>query len=670
MSVRFAALLAALALLPLAPSAALAQGAAAAPPVADFFRKPQLDRPKLSPDGKYIAITVRDTEDVAKLATMELANPKNIRVVGGFADGDVGGYEWVDNEWLIYSSTGGQEGDVRDLAGRGLWSVARDGSDGRQLISPNFGSTQVSSAIVSRVLDPNWTFMSVVMNQSGEIIVGHLLGTSSNDLSSIRLGRLNVHSGVLKTIDTGAKAAAKQWYVDPKGRPWAYTAEKDDITRHYLRNADGEWQLWQEGKTSEFEVDSPVYADDTGTILIGRTGAGGVVELFKLDPKTLQRSAQPLVSTPGYDFEGDFVNDKDNGKLVGINFETDAPDTIWFVPAMKAAQAAVDKLLPGRINILQCALCTTNQPVIAVSSFSATQPGEFYQYDAATQQVQFIGASRPWIQPAQMGRRDYVRVKARDGLEFPMLVTQPRGKAGAPRPTIMLVHGGPHVRGTHWSWEGMAQFLASRGYVVLEPEFRGSTGYGWNLFHAGWKQWGLAMQDDVTDALHWAVDKGWVDASRVCIAGASYGGYAVLMGMIKDPDLYRCGIDWVGVTDLGYWTGLDWSDTGDEYRKYGSKVLVGDPAKDAEQFARTSPLKRAAEIKAPLLLAYGGKDQRVPMKHGLDFRDAVTAGGNKQVEWIFYGDEGHGWHRLSNNIDFWTRVEKFLARNIGDASPK
>jgi len=672
MQIRLAVLcpfLALIVLMPFATQTASAQNVVTPPPIADFFRKPRLEQPLLSPDGKYIAVTVRTDDDVAKLATMELADPKNIRIVGGFADADVGMYRWANNDWLIFSSTGGQEGDVRDKPGRGLWSVNRDGSDQRQLIYVDFDNTQTGSNIKSRILEPDWGFQRVVMDGSGDIIVHHVFGSTTHQLARVTLGRLNVQSGVLKMIDTGTKSPAKQWYVDPKGRPWAYTALEDNVIRNYLRDANGEWQLWQEGKYTEYTVDEPIYGDDAGTILVGKTGANGALELFKVDPKTLKRDAQPLISTPGYDFEGHFINNPADGKLVGFQFETDAPGTAWFVPAMKAAQVAVDKLLPGRANLLQCARCTDADPVILVSSFSGTVPGEFFQFDIKAGQLLAIGSRMPWIQPAQMAQREYTTVKARDGLEFPMLVTRPRGKAAAPRPAVMLVHGGPYVRGTHWRWEAMAQFLASRGYVVLEPEYRGSMGYGWDLFHAGWKQWGLAMQDDVTDALQMAVSKGWVDAKRVCIAGASYGGYAVLMGMIKDPDLYRCGVSWIGVTDLGYLGSLDWSDASDEYRNYSLKTLVGDAETDADQFARTSPLKRAAELKKPLILAYGGKDRRVPMKHGLDFRDAVTAGGNKQVEWIFYEDEGHGWRRLTNNIDFWGRVEKLLGRTIGDAGP-
>jgi dipeptidyl aminopeptidase/acylaminoacyl peptidase len=199
---------------------------------------------------------------------------------------------------------------------------------------------------------------------------------------------------------------------------------------------------------------------------------------------------------------------------------------------------------------------------------------------------------------------------------------------------------------------------------VIEPEFRGSTGYGSELFRAGWKQWGLAMQDDVADATTWAVQQGWVDPKRVCIGGASYGGYATLMGLIRNPELYRCGFEWVGVTDIELLFSIHWSDFTEEAKAYSMPVLVGDPQSDARQFAQTSPIAQASRLRQPLLMAYGAQDYRVPIKHGFDFKNAVTPL-NKDVEWVVYTDEGHGWTKLATNVDFWGRVEAFLSRNIG-----
>ena len=196
----------------------------------------------------------------------------------------------------------------------------------------------------------------------------------------------------------------------------------------------------------------------------------------------------------------------------------------------------------------------------------------------------------------------------------------------------------------------------------MQVDFRGSKGYGQRHESLGWKQWGLTVQDDITDATRWAIQQGIADPQRICLAGASYGGYATLMGLIKEPALYRCGIAWAAVTDIDLRYSVTWSDSNDYVEKFFLPLKVGDRVKDAEQFKATSPLQNAAKLRQPLLYAHGAEDLRVPMIHGTKFRDAVMQH-NQQVEWVSYPNEGHGWQRLENNIDFWTRVEKFLKKH-------
>ncbi len=234
---------------------------------------------------------------------------------------------------------------------------------------------------------------------------------------------------------------------------------------------------------------------------------------------------------------------------------------------------------------------------------------------------------------------------------------------------LVLVHGGPFIRGSDWLWNGQVQFLASRGYAVLEPAFRGSTGFGEKHFRAGFKQWGLAMQDDIADGAKWALAQGYADAERICIAGSSYGGYATLMGLVNDPKLFRCGVSWAGVTDIDLMYKWDWSDLPEEYKNYGMPKLIGDPEKDAAQLKATSPILQAARITRPLLLAYGKADRRVPMIHGTKFYEAVKVS-NPDVQWVEYAEEGHGWWLVKTRVNFWNRVERFLDQHIGQRVPK
>jgi dipeptidyl aminopeptidase/acylaminoacyl peptidase len=259
------------------------------------------------------------------------------------------------------------------------------------------------------------------------------------------------------------------------------------------------------------------------------------------------------------------------------------------------------------------------------------------------------------------------RVAARDGLLLPVYVTHPAGApADRPLPTVVLVHGGPWVRGADLRWESWAQFLASRGYRVLEPEFRGSTGYGWTHFNAGFKQWGRAMQDDLVDTVQWAAKQGLTDAGEVCIMGASYGGYASLMGPITHPGVYRCAISYAGVTDIDLMYSISWSDFSEAMRLYSMPVLIGDREKDADLLAAVSPLKRAGEIKVPVLLAHGSADVRVPADHASKFARAAKRGG-VPLEYVEY-PEGHGFVNPAHETDFLGRVERFLEKTL--KSPK
>jgi dipeptidyl aminopeptidase/acylaminoacyl peptidase len=388
--------------------------------------------------------------------------------------------------------------------------------------------------------------------------------------------------------------------------------------------------------------------------------------LYRYDLEKNAVDAEPLISVKGYDFNGRFITSRSGRKLLGVHYDAEAMGTIWFDDGMKKIQKAVDAALPSTINVISVARGGNTEKVV-VRSFSDVQPSVWYIYDSVKNKFVKLGATHPDIDPKQMASEEMVHYTARDGLEIPAYVTLPQGN-GKNLPLVVLVHGGPNVRGASWGWDSEAQFLASRGYAVLQPEFRGSTGFGEKHFKAGWKQWGLAMQDDLADGAKWAIDKGIADPKRICIAGASYGGYATLMGLAKNPELFRCGVEWVGVTDINLMFKSDWrNDASAESQKYGMPVMIGDPDKDAQQLKDTSPVNLASKITQPLLMAYGTRDYRVPIMHGKDFRDAVRPY-NKNVEWIEYTEEGHGWFLLKNRVDFWNRVEKFLDANIGAKS--
>lgn len=635
-------------------------------PVQDFFAAPAMSRPVLSPSGRHLAVQVPGPEGRRRLAVLALDNLKDLRVVAAFFDADVDEVQWVNDERLVFTVTD-LNAAWSEQAAPGLFAVDRDGRDQRSLVKRDWAFiTNTSSSIVSRELPPNHQLLRVLRDGSADVALlrtdfvrrsGELIGTTAL--------RLDTRTGRSTSLATGTPAAARDWLLDEQGQPQIITSLADGRQRVHVRAAQGDG--WAE--VAQF----PAYLPSAGgyaPYAIGLDGqayavaasgrADGTSALFALDRRTGQLAAKPMVSVQGFDFAGSLLFDQKTRQLIGVRYIGDAADTQWLDPDLQALQKRIDARLRGTINRLDLAECGCSRWVL-VSSFSDRQPPIYTLYDRETDRLQPIAAARPRIESRRMASRDFQRISARDGLEFPLHITRPAGPG--PWPTVVLVHGGPFLRGGHWRWDAESQFLASRGYLVLEPEFRGSAGYGQRLFRAGFKQWGLKMQDDMADAARWAIAQGLADPQRVCIAGGSYGGYATLMGLINDPALYRCGVAMAAVTDIGLLYSLAGSDLSDVWRQHGLPALVGSPKDDATQLQATSPLQQAARLKQPLLLVHGTLDRRVPIEHFMRLRDALQAA-HAPVESVVYGDEGHGFIKPETRFELWTRIERFLAQHL------
>jgi dipeptidyl aminopeptidase/acylaminoacyl peptidase len=654
----------------LAVLAGLVQVAAlAAPPAAAFFGDPAYGVPRLSPSGKYLAVRTSKPGRRDALVVLDLERDQT-KTVAAYDDADVAHFAWVNDERLLYDLTDKLVPPASSEYANGLFAVNRDGSAERQLAHrrTNTETRQTGTRLPGTQILPWHTFM---LDQPGAqdsdyVYVRDARFDEFGRLRQIDLLRLNTVSGEARPV-LPRPDGAHGWLLDQHGEPRiALTTARGRSGVEYRDPASGQWRALANFDSYGTDTGSfqPVGFAPDGSLYVEARSGRDTSALHRFDLATGKLNPDALASSAGYDFDGDLVSTRD--KLLGVHLTTDAESIEWFEPAMKALQQRVDKLLPGTINLLAVP-ARAETPWVLVSSWSDTIPLAYLLFNTRTGALSKLGSTHPDIDSAQMARQQALRYKARDGLEIPALLTLPKGAQRGKLPLVVLVHGGPFVRGGAWGWSAQAQFLASRGYAVLEPEFRGSTGFGARHFTAGWKQWGLAMQDDLADGARWAIAQGIAAPGRICIAGASYGGYATLMGLARDPDLYQCGVEWSGVTDIKLMYTGTWnkdSDLPDEYKQFGMPLMIGDPAKDAAQLKATSPIEQAGRIKAPLLMAYGGADRRVPLFHGLRFRDAVKRS-NPDVEWIEYPEEGHGWSVPADRIDFWGRVEKFLDRHIG-----
>ena len=657
---------------PLAWPLTLAAAPAAPPstvPVADFFDYATMNGASIAPDGRHVAILVRNTAGRRQLVVRDTTDLGKFKVVASFAEFDIAGARWANSETLVFS-LGDESESAFNQRGTGLYSIGSDGEGMRTLIRFRGENAETGTMIKSHALDAYaYSFGQTLHDGSDDIVIERWSHTTViNAFGSEWTGnvpvRMNVHTGSLTEMGSKWPDHVFSWKIDAQGRVRGAMQHKDGQTVLLARDEADEWHERSRFPTYRRRPDDAVLnaigADDQ--VYVDKIhGEGGAEALYRYDLKSGKAEDQPLVSAKGFDVEASLVEDYKARKLLGVHYEADAAGTIWFDPDMKALQAKVDARLPGLINRIDPADCGCAQRVL-VTSHSDRQPALYFLYDRASETLIPLGTSRPKIDPRQMADTDFVRIQARDGHDLPVYVTKPHGKG--PWPTVVLVHGGPSVRGWRWRWDGESQFLASRGYLVVKPEFRGSEGYGAALESAGHKQWGMKMQDDIADATVWAAKQGLEDPKRTCIMGGSYGGYATLMGLVRYGDLYRCGVAASAVTDINLLYDVAWSDASNQLKTYQMPEMIGDQVADAEQLKSTSPILLASRITRPLLLAHGGVDRRVPIVHATKLLSALEA--NKApVTWIEYKDEAHGWHQPATRISYYEAVQRFLDTNIG-----
>jgi len=630
----------------------------APPTVEQFFGDALLSEARISPDGMSIALRIGAKDRHVVLAVLPISTLQPT-VVAGYAEQDVGRFQWVGAHRLVYDLVPKlvDAGHVESRSG--LFGVNDDGRETRKLVE-TFGKSYFSQPDFGRPLLPiNTTPLEPASPPTDNTLFVVEPGkVERRSADYFALSRLDTMTGRATPIDSPPHA--QEFVFDASGALRAVRSVEDNRVQVLVRDPQGEWKSIDDRELFVAGGLHPRFLGKDGRLYLvgGRGSKFGSVQVY--DTNRGEFADKPLLASDEFDIAPQFVISQ--GRLVGVRYLTDSLYTAWTDPVLQKAQEAVDRRLPGRVNVIDVPRLVAPENVL-VESFADRLPYSYYLYNLAADRLTLIGSSHNGIDPRRMGKTYFIHYKARDGLQIPAYITFPAGRERKALPLVVLVHGGPFFIRDGWGWDPEVQFLASRGYVVLQPEYRGSGGFGFEHFHAGWKQWGLAMQNDLADGARWAIGEGLVDPRRICIAGSSYGGYAAIMGLINDPDLYRCGVAYAAVTDLRLLGSWAWSGFGDAYRNYGLPRLVGDPEADADQLRRTSPVENADRIRRPLLLAHGAFDSRVPVIHAERLREKLE-GRLPGFEWVRYPEEPHGWVHPEARIDFWSRVERFLAANL------
>ena len=613
------------------------------PLLAPFLKPPTFTQMALSPDGKHaagVAINPLGTNsavimiDTATAEARTIVQPRVWKVTGYQPYvRDPRTVRWLNNEQIAVNFT------VADAAIFGV-----DGKPGTDLMQG---------------------YLHPLRDAPGKPTDWHLV---VREARGHRLSAVNVRTNESVSYDLDLPDNLMDWATDATGQiraartiDTAFWSDTSTVTTWYRADAKSKWQKVDE-RSVLAEVFRPVFVPDRPNRLVVQARNGS------------DRLAIWDYDVPGRTFD-ELLAGHESEDIVSLRFDnpeatelqsavTDGlkRHTYWFDTHYARIQASLDASLPDNVNVLQGG--SRNHQL--VFSYSDVDPGRWFALDATTMKMSLIASREPSIDPARMQPMQALRYPSSDGTSIPAYLTLP-GKPAGPAPLIVLIHGGPQAR-DYWGFDPEVQIFAAHGYAVFQPQFRGSTGFGKHFEESGYGQWGLAMQDDITAGVHWLIDQKIADPQRICIVGASYGGYAALWGLAKTPDLYKCGVSVAGPSDLGRML----ADRSDMSRNAIAREIVrhqlGDPSKMAAEMEAVSPVKHADRITAPLLLVYGKLDQRVPISHGRRMLDAMQDL-HKDVQWIEFSDEGHGVRLRQNRVVYYDAVFALLARTIGKGEP-
>lgn len=599
----------------------------------DFFRNPQKSAYALSPKGDYLAFLApyKDRKNIYVQAVADTAS-EPVRITS-VTDRDLSGFSWVNNEQLVY---------VRDFGGDEnfhLYSVGRDGKNERDLTP--FSGVRVE--LIDDLEDDEQHLLIAMNKRNPQLFDPYRLNITTGELTQVAENPGNITS----------------WLCDHAGKLRVAVAT-DGVNSSLLYRANENEAFRQVLQTNFKETLQPLYFDfDNGSTVYALSNLGrDKLAVVKFDLAT------------GKELQLIFEHSDVDVSYMSYSRLRRVPTTISFITwkrEYKFLDPTVEKLykrLSSELGSYEVVLSSTNkaEDKFIVRTFSDRSLGAFYFYDTQSDRLTKLADVSPWLQESELCEMRPIKYTSRDGLTIQGYLTLPKGVEAKNLPVVVNPHGGPWHRDV-WTFNPEVQFLANRGYAVLQINFRGSTGYGRKFWEASFGQWGLKMQDDVTDGVRWLVAEGIADAKRVAIYGGSYGGYCTLAGITFTPEVYACAVDYVGVSNLftflntipPYW---------EPYRAMLYE-MVGNPANaaDSARLHATSPVYHVDKIRVPLLIAQGAKDPRVKQSESDQIVEALKKRG-VEVEYILKENEGHGFYNQENRFEFYGRMEAFFEEHL------
>lgn len=614
----------------------------------DFFQQASVSNMKLSPDGKQVAFSFEYGSEV-RLAIMQLSSMKVISSFGFGENKQVKAFHWANNQRVLM--------EVAEVTGNlvsmqsptlDLYAANSDGSR-RNLIF----KTEMST----------YTILHLLPDQPNRILIGKFHWAEKNGM---RAFTLDINRGTEAFLGDQPPGVVVNLMADNTGTlrmgvEFIEGKEFDDNkTVLHIKN-EGQWQrLELSSKRVNPSIQPMGFTADNSTAYFLSNfdlASGDRQGLFAyhFKEKTLE-----LITRHDYsDINGSSVSH--DGELIAIDYVGGIAeyDFINKTHPDSLLLAGLKKAFSGQKVTLTS---FDRQGQLALFKVSSDKnPGEFYFYDVKKQQAKYLSSTLPSLKAEQLVAMQHVNFQARDGLSLHGYLTVPKGKTKN-LPLILNVHGGPYGIYDSWGFNAEAQFFAHHGYATLQVNYRGSGGFGDDFQRSGRLQWGKAMQDDLADAVRWAIAEGVADPERICIYGGSYGGYAALWGVIKEPDLYKCSVGYVGVYDMPLFFNGDGSDASrsrniEQYMS--SHVGIG-----GEYLRSISPVHHVDKIKAELLIVHGSKDVRVPIIHANNLKKALDGIG-KPYEWMVR-EEGHGFYKLENRVALYNKMLEFFDKHIGE----